>query len=124
MLDLADVRQSLRSLMWRNVGIVRNGDRLAETVEIIDFWRRFVLDKTFDEPRGWEIQNMLLLAKLVVRAALERCESRGVHYRDDCGESPRDDFAVHLAYRLKAGEPVRDTLDLDFRATDRNTLRA
>ncbi len=114
MLDLSDVRQSLRSLMWRNVGIVRHGDRLAETVEIIDFWNKFVLDKTFDEPSGWEIQNMLLLGRLMAQAALERAESRGVHYRSDCGESPRDDFILHFTYRLQAGAPTRGTVGLDF----------
>src|SRR4030095_12189534 len=30
-LDVADVRNSLRSVMWRNVGIERSGDRLIET---------------------------------------------------------------------------------------------
>ena len=117
MLDLADVRQSLRSLMWRNVGIARHGDRLGETIEIVDFWRKFVLDKTFNDPLGWEVQNMLLLAKLVCRGALERCESRGVHHRSDCGDAPRDDFMLHLAYRLEAGEAVREMLDLNFNRT-------
>src|ERR1041384_77452 len=38
-LDIVDVKSSLRSVMWRNVGIERTGDRLAETAEIIAFWR-------------------------------------------------------------------------------------
>ncbi|MBS3821860.1 MAG: L-aspartate oxidase, partial [Phycisphaerae bacterium] len=46
-LDLADIRNSLRSIMWRNVGILRSGPRLAETLEIIQFWGRYVLDKEF-----------------------------------------------------------------------------
>jgi len=33
-LDIADVKSSLRSVMWRNVGIERIGDRLAETREM------------------------------------------------------------------------------------------
>src|SRR5262252_8052445 len=47
-LDIADVRNSLRSVMWRNAGIERSGERLAETREIIAFWSRYVMDKTFD----------------------------------------------------------------------------
>ena len=39
-LDVADVRSSLRSVMWRNAGIERSGEHLAETREIISFWSR------------------------------------------------------------------------------------
>ena len=56
-LDLVDIRNSLRSLMWRNCGIVRRGERLGETLEIIAFWGRYVLDKEFYDPAGWEIQK-------------------------------------------------------------------
>ncbi len=82
-LDLADIRNSLRSVMWRNVGIVRTGDRLEETCTILDFWAHYSLDKTFDDLLGWETQNILTMARLVAMAALERTESVGVHYRSD-----------------------------------------
>ncbi len=82
-LDLVDIRNSLRSVMWRNVGIVRRGDRLTETLEIVCFWGRYVLDKEFFAPAGWEVQNMLTSAYLTVEAALRRTETRGVHYRED-----------------------------------------
>ncbi|MFW6133140.1 MAG: L-aspartate oxidase [Planctomycetota bacterium] len=83
-LDLGDIRSSLRSLMWRNVGIIRRGERLAETLEIIGFWGRYVLDKEFfDDPGGWEVQNMLTAGYLVARCAWARTETRGVHYRED-----------------------------------------
>ena len=42
------MRSSLRSVMWRNAGIERSGERLDETREIIAFWSRYVMDKTFD----------------------------------------------------------------------------
>ena len=45
-LDLADVLNSLRSIMWRNVGVERSADRLQETVEIIDFWARLYYGQT------------------------------------------------------------------------------
>src|SRR5947207_9081226 len=47
-LDVADVKSSLRSVMWRNVGIERSGERLSETREIVAFWSRYVMDKSFD----------------------------------------------------------------------------
>lgn len=82
-LDIDDVRNSLRSVMWRNVGIERNGDRLAETLEIIEFWGHYVMDKVFDGPAEWETQNMLTAARLIAAAAARRTESRGVHFRSD-----------------------------------------
>lgn len=90
-LDLADIANSLRSLMWRNVGIERNGGRLSETLDIIGFWGHYVLDKTFDDVQGWELQNMLSLSRLIATAARERDQSLGVHHRTDAGtdEPPR-----------------------------------
>jgi len=86
-LDIVDVNNSLRSLMTRNVGVVRTGDRLKETVEILDFWGHYTLDKTFDSPQGWELQNKLTVAKTCAASALARNESIGVHFRRD---APKD----------------------------------
>lgn len=82
-LDVPDVRNSLRSLMWRNVGMTRDADHLSEAIEIIEFWSRYVMDKVFDEQQGWETQNMLTIARTMASTALAREESRGVHYRSD-----------------------------------------
>jgi L-aspartate oxidase len=82
-LDIADVCNSLRSVMWRNAGIERHGDRLAETRDIIEFWGHYVMDKVLDDRAGWETQNMLTVARLIAAAAARRTESRGVHYRTD-----------------------------------------
>jgi L-aspartate oxidase len=69
--------------MWRNVGIVRRGDRLRETCDILDFWGHYTLDKTFDDGLGWETQNKLTVARLIALSALERTDSIGVHFRSD-----------------------------------------
>ena len=82
-LDLQDIRNSLRSLMWRNVGIERTGDRLFETNDILAFWAHYSLDKTFNDPEGWELQNQLTTAALIAMSALERDDCIGVHYRTD-----------------------------------------
>ncbi len=95
-LDTDDVRNSLRALMWRNVGITRNETHLVEAQEIIRFWQRYVMDKVFDTPFGWECQNMLTLALLMARAAEERKESRGVHFRQDYPAPDNDRFLKHI----------------------------
>ncbi|MFB0525630.1 MAG: L-aspartate oxidase [Phycisphaerae bacterium] len=95
-LDADDVRNSLRALMWRNVGITRTDQPLKEAQEIIRFWQRYVMDKIFDSPAGWECQNMLTASLLMARAAEERAESRGVHFRDDFPNTNDKHFKKHI----------------------------
>jgi len=95
-LDTADVRNSLRALMWRNVGITRSEKPLAEAQEIIRFWQRYVMDKVFDNPQGWECQNMLTVALLMAQAAQARRESRGVHFRRDFPQTDDEQFRKHI----------------------------
>ena len=112
-LDLADIKNSLRSLMWRNVGIVRFEDRLAETREIIDFWGHYTLDKTFDDPGGWEMQNQLTVARLMAMCALERRDSVGVHYRGDAPEAPAiPPYYTRLRRDPHGTRPTRCDLEL------------
>ena len=82
-LNLADVLNSLQSIMGRNVAVERSGDRLNETIEIMDLWARYVMDKVLNTPDAWETQNMLTVAIAIATGAATRCESRGVHYRTD-----------------------------------------
>jgi L-aspartate oxidase len=95
-LDLGDIRNSLASVMWRNVGIVRWGERLRETIEILDFWAHYTLDKTFDDAVGWEMQNKLTVARLITMSALERTESIGVHHRRDAEQAPSKKTGCHV----------------------------
>ncbi len=82
-LDLADIRDSLRALMWRSVGITRDARGLTEAADQVDFWCRYALNHVFDDPGGWTLQNMLTVARMMIASALDREESRGVHTRRD-----------------------------------------
>ncbi len=97
-LDTADVLNSLRSLMWRNVGITRLAKPLVESQEIISFWQRYVLDKVFDSPQGWECQNMLTVCLMMAKAAEARTESRGVHFRNDFPQTDDKKFKTHIEF--------------------------
>ncbi|MGN6368483.1 MAG: L-aspartate oxidase [Phycisphaerae bacterium] len=105
-LDTADVRSSLRSLMWRNVGIERHGPHLNEASEIIGFWSRYVLDKTFDAPAGWELQNMLEVGALIARSASLRTETRGVHYRTDFPAVDDEHWKLHIDWQTHRPAPT------------------
>jgi L-aspartate oxidase len=82
-IDLDDLRKSLRALMWRQMGITRTATGLEEAAAQVDRWCRYVLPQVFDNPAGWAMQNMLITARLMIEAARERRESRGVHSRAD-----------------------------------------
>jgi L-aspartate oxidase len=98
-LDLADIRNSLKSLMWRSVGVRRAGDQLAEAEEDVDRWCSYVLPRQFQEPSGWELQNMLTVSRLMIRAALNRQETRGVHVRSDYPATDNANWRRHLTFR-------------------------
>jgi L-aspartate oxidase len=75
--------------MVRNMGIVRDRRRMREAKRDVEFWRRYVLTREFDARAGWELQNLLTVARLMIESALAREESRGTHFRSDYGV--RDD---------------------------------
>jgi len=92
--------------MWRNVGIERNGPHLEEASEIISFWSRYVLDKVFDAPTGWELQNMLQVATLVSRSAGLRTETRGVHFRTDFPNTDDANWRLHIDWQSHRNAPT------------------
>ncbi len=98
-LDIPDLRNSLRSILWRNVGIERDAAGLEFAIDSIRFWSSYVLDRSFDSPEGWELQNMLLLGGLVAESAFRRRESRGVHSRRDCPKTDDRRWGRHIIVR-------------------------
>lgn len=98
-LDLADIRNSLKSLMWRSAGVQRSGEVLIEALDSIDQLCRYVLARQFDDVEGWELQNMLTISRIMVSAALARTESRGVHLRTDFPDTDDENWRRRLAYR-------------------------
>jgi L-aspartate oxidase len=56
---------------------------MREGTRDVDFWCRYVLTREFDNRAGWELQNLLTVARLMLEAALGREESRGTHFRSD-----------------------------------------
>lgn len=82
-LDVADMVGSLRSLMWRSVGIERNARDLAIARRSISFWMAHQAGGFLRSPAGWELQNLLLAGSLIAQAAERRTASVGTHARAD-----------------------------------------
>ena len=86
---------NLESLLWDKVGIVRSGDGLSEAVDILATWQALLSQPT-DRP-SYELNNMVLNARLMAEAALLRQESRGAHFRTDFPKSSPD-WQKHIVF--------------------------
>lgn len=95
-LDKADLVRSLRSMMWRDVGIERTGAHLARARRSMRFWTEHQLRGACADPEGWELQNMLLASALIAAAAETRRASVGTHLRHDSHGAVDP---AHLNYR-------------------------
>ncbi|NLX96099.1 MAG: L-aspartate oxidase [Rhodopirellula sp.] len=105
-LDLTDIHNSLKSLMWRGMGVRRNADGLHEAMDNIEHWCRYVLALQFQGPIGWELQNMLCVARLMIRAALDRKETRGCHVRTDFPERDDTHWNRHAVFNREQDEQL------------------
>jgi L-aspartate oxidase len=85
----------LRRFMWDYVGIVRTNKRLERALHRIELLKREIHEYYSNYRISGnlvELRNLVQVSELIVRSALGRKESRGLHYTLDY---PRDAEAVH-----------------------------
>jgi L-aspartate oxidase len=83
----------LRLFMWDYVGIVRTNKRLERALhrvellqqEIQDYYSHFRVSHNL-----LELRNLVQVAELIIRCAMQRKESRGLHYNLDYPEQLTD----------------------------------
>jgi fumarate reductase (CoM/CoB) subunit A len=87
--DPTTVIRSLQTAMWEGAGIFRNARDLERTLAIIDHLSTLKMKAPARENLAacCIAENMLATARLVVRGALLRKESRGAHVRRDISQA-------------------------------------
>lgn len=97
---VANEREAIADVMWDYVGIVRSGARLELARRRLESVAEGVKNFYYSHPLSYdsiELSNLALTSRLVVKAAQERKESRGLHYTLDFPQ-------------LDASRPPQDTV--------------
>jgi L-aspartate oxidase len=84
--DASEIRSRIRDCMWESAGIVRRSAALREAAAELSALR--VAVEAIHDTRPLdadvvEVRNLACVAQLVIESALQRHESRGLHYNED-----------------------------------------
>ena len=102
-IDVQNLKSKLKDLMWNNVGIYRNEKSLNDAINgLNELEKEFPKQDKYLSKEEYEFENMLISAKLIVKSAIRRKESRGAHYRTDYLET--NEVCEHSILSRRKGE--------------------
>lgn len=94
--DKSAYKVGIQNEMTRNVGIIRNRQGLIKALDKVDVCGENLKDMLNVTIQDYELQNIILLSRLVINSALEREESRGAHYRTDFKQTDDEKWKRHI----------------------------
>lgn len=102
-IDVQNLKLKLKDLMWNNVGIYRNEKSLNDAINgLNELEKEFPKQDKYLSKEEYEFKNMLISARLIVKSAIRRKESRGAHYRTDYLET--NEVCEHSILSRRKGE--------------------
>ena len=102
-IDVQNLKSKLKDLMWNNVGIYRNEKSLNGAINGLNkLEKEFPKQDKYLSKEEYEFKNMLISARLIVKSAIRRKESRGAHYRTDYLET--NEVCEHSILSRRKGE--------------------
>lgn len=96
----ARLRNEIREQMTKNVSMVRDRKSLREAAKVIKEINYQILDAQLGSNAQFELANLAQLAQVIIKSALWRSESRGVHLRRDFSK-PNSRFLTHKVVQRK-----------------------
>lgn len=99
-IDIRKTKKLLQKLMIEDVGVVRSKAGLEDALEKIKKMEK-LLEAKAQSISGFEVLNMIQVAKLIAQAALRREESRGVHFREDFPRVNDEEWKVHTVLTVE-----------------------
>lgn len=98
--DPEDIKEEIQDIMWKYVAIVRDEQGLLEAQSQLKQLEEKTLDMDVPSFKQYnsklmialEVISMLQLARLIVKSALLRKESRGAHFRSDYPELNDEEY--------------------------------
>ena len=137
--SVTEYHRELGSIMWDEVGMSRNESGLMTAINKIgalreDFWKNVRVPGEANYHNKYleftgRVADYLELSELMARDALNRKESCGGHFREECqtteGEAVRDDeafaYVASWEYKGPTAEPVLHKEELKFENVELST---
>ncbi|MEN8905320.1 MAG: L-aspartate oxidase [Clostridiales bacterium] len=95
-LNINEMKNRIKEIMDKYVGIVRSQDGLSYAKNEIDKYYKMIINLENNSIAHFELQNIVLISRLVIESAMERKESRGVHYRSDFKKIDNKNWKRHI----------------------------
>jgi len=100
-IEIQQHKLEIKKMMWKEVGIVRSRETLDRAAKLIGKVEKKLDYAPFTKDEI-ELKNLVQVAKLITRAALDRKESRGAHFRTDFPKTDDKHWKKHLVYKSSA----------------------
>ena len=116
------IKSELSDWMWENVTVVRHNDKLKKTdaklLELLDrFGRMDIADNSFWANQSLslarQLYNMIVLSRVITLGALQRNESRGVHYKPEFPKRDDENWLKTTKAEWSPAGPVFSYEDVD-----------
>src|SRR5215831_14252222 len=121
--DLGAIRERLYDVMWNEVGILRGAEGLARGTAALDALARDLAGSgVADTDRRYNLtwmdrlnlENLILVSRVICAAASARADSRGAHFREDFPAVSELATSRYTVTRLADDKPAVETAPVVF----------
>ena len=117
--DTTQTRKRIQEIAFKYAGPIREEAGLTTCISEIEKMKKEIIPHIFTKHKGriynreWmetlEIESMITVLEIVVRASLVRKESRGAMYRTDCPDTDNKDWLKNIIVQKKKDQVALET---------------